>query len=323
MKKIMKVILIVLIVIAALLLFLIVKNFIDSRKSYYEDDYYKSFISGGPLEQKYAGAGPLEVSNVVIKAENKTIGKYRIFYPTKMEQEDGAYPLIVVTNASNTAAINYKPFFERLASWGFIVIGNDDRQTGTGKTTSETLDYILACREDESSIFYGKIDEEKIGCVGYSQGGAGAINAVTGFDNSVKFKSLFTGSAAYPLLAKNMGWEYDAGKINIPYFMTAGTGSSDDNGKSIHDASALAGIAPLASLVENYDAISGDVLKVRARIIGAEHGDMQTKSDGYMTAWMLYTLCGDVEAGKVFVGENAELTANNKWQDVAISCGRE
>ena len=30
----------------------------------------------------------------------------------------------------------------------------------------------------------------------------------------------------------------------------------------------------------------------------------------YMTAWMLYTLCGDAEAGEVFVGANAELPVN-------------
>lgn len=317
----MKIILIIIAVIVGLVLILFIKNYIDSQKPYYKDDYYKSFTSDNPLEQKYAGLGSFEVSNTTCKSENKSIGTYRVWYPTEMETGENTYPLIVVTNASNTAALNYKPFFERLASWGFIVIGNDDRQTGTGMTTSETLDYILACNDDEDSIFYGKIDEDKIGCIGYSQGGAGAINAVTRFDNSKKFISLFTGSAAYPLLSKNMGWEYDVSKINIPYFMTAGTGSSDDNGKSIHDLSELAGIAPLVSLVENYDAISDDTLKARARIIGAEHGDMQTQSDGYMTAWMLYTLCGDTEAGKVFVGENAELLDNGNWQDVEINHG--
>lgn len=34
--------------------------------------------------------------------------------------------MIMVVNASNTRVRNYKPFFERLASWGFIVVGNEE-----------------------------------------------------------------------------------------------------------------------------------------------------------------------------------------------------
>ena len=59
-----------------------------------------------------------------------------------------------------------------------------------------------------------------------------------------------------------------------------------------------------------------DVQKVRARAVGAEHEQMLMRSDGYMTAWMLYQLAGDEEAAAVFVGENAEILHNNNWQDV-------
>ena len=97
---------------------------------------------------------------------------------------------------------------------------------------------------------------------------------------------------------------------------TAGTGNTDDNGGSIHDDKNLAGIAPLASLVENYDGITADVFKLRARVTGAEHQDMLHLTDGYMTAWMLYHLQGDTEAASVFVGENADILTNNGWQDV-------
>lgn len=48
--------------------------------------------------------------------------------------------------------------------------------------------------------------------MGYSQGGAGALCAVTNFDNGKLYKTIFTGSAAYPFLAHNMGWDYDVSK---------------------------------------------------------------------------------------------------------------
>ena len=318
MKKVMKIIGIVLLCIVVLVVVLIVVNMIktaiNNKRVWIPDNYYTAFESESALEKKYAGLGEYEVKELEFESENKSIDKIRVWYPN--EAENRQYPVIVIVNASNTAALNLKPAYARLASWGFVVVGNDDRQTGTGETASETLDYVLNLNKDENSELFGKMDEEHIGCVGYSQGGAGAINAVTRFENSDKFTALFTGSASYALLSKNMGWEYDVSKINIPYFMTAGTGNTDDNGGSIHDDKNLAGIAPLASLVENYDGITADVFKLRARVTGAEHQDMLHLTDGYMTAWMLYHLQGDTEAASIFVGENADILTNNGWQDV-------
>ena len=319
MKKVMKIIGIVLLSIVALVVVLIVintiKTKINEKKVWISDNYYTAFESDSALEKKYAGLGEYKVKELEFKSDNKAIDKIRVWYPS--EAENRQYPVIVIVNASNTAALNLKPAYARLASWGFIVVGNDDRQTGTGKTASETLDYVLNLNKDENSELFGKIDEEHIGCVGYSQGGAGAINAVTRFENSDKFTALFTGSASYALLSQNMGWGYDVSQINIPYFMTAGTGSSDDAGNSeIHSNEAFAGVAPLASLVENYDGITANIFKLRARVKGAEHQDMLHLTDGYMTAWMLYHLQGDEEAAGVFVGDNAEILTNNAWQDV-------
>ena len=76
-----------------------------------------------------------------------------------------------------------------------------------------------------------------------------------------------------------MGWGYDATKIKIPYFMAAGTGTSDDNGKSIDNPDELAGICPLEALKFNYNKISDEVVKLRARATGAEHGEMLNRSD--------------------------------------------
>ena len=43
---------------------------------------------------------------------------------------------------------------------------------------------------------------------------------------------------------------------------------------------------------------------------------MLVRSDGYLTAWMLYQLCDDKDAAKVFVGEDAEILHNTNWQDI-------
>ena len=111
-----------------------------------------------------------------------------------------------------------------------------------------------------------------------------------------------------------MGWEYDVSKVTIPYFMVAGTGKSDDSGSD--PETSYGGVSPLSALTSNYNSISDDVQKIRARAVGAEHEQMLMRSDGYMTAWMLYQLAGDKEAATVFVGDNAEILHNNNWQDV-------
>ena len=276
------------------------------------EGYYKNFQSDAPLEMKYSQLGPFDTSYTEFASDNESISKIRVWCPKDLETDDRVWPMILVVNASGTPAASYEPFFPRLASWGFIVVGNEDGQTGNGETASLTLDFMLNMPAD--SVLSGKIDYDSMGIIGYSQGGAGAICAVTNYENGARYRAIFTGSAAYPTLAKNMGWEYDVSKVTIPYFMAAGTGKSDDSGND--PETSYGGVSPLSALTANYDSIADEVPKVRARAVGAEHEQMLMRSDGYMTAWMLYQLTGDEEAGTVFVGENAEILHNANWQDV-------
>ncbi|MBP3869483.1 MAG: alpha/beta hydrolase [Faecalicoccus sp.] len=313
MVKGMKIFGVILFVITVPVAVLAVKGVITAKKSSVKENYYTYFSSSATLEKKYSQLGEYEVSSFDDPSDNESIKKVRFWYPSELIGRDKKYPVIVVVNASGTTAFKYEPWFKRLASWGFIVVGNEDPQTGTGETTSIMLDYLLSLPQGHP--LNGRLDADHIGIVGFSQGGAGALAALTMYDNGTVYKTIFTGSAAYPFLAENLGWKYDVSKIKIPYFMVAGTGETDDKG--VPDITKeYAGVAPLASMVENYETISDDVLKVRARVTGAEHEDMLAKSDGYMTAWMLWQLQGDQQAAAVFNGENAELLHNNNWQDV-------
>lgn len=316
MKNLMKIVLITLGVIFILLIavFFYIKSMLPNGGGNNDitEGYYERFQSDAPLEMKYANPGSFETSYTEFASDNESIGKVRVWYPTELESSAKSWPMIMVVNASGTPASSYEPFFPRLASWGFVVVGNEDGQTGNGKTASITLDFILNVPSD--SVLAGKIDYNNIGIIGYSQGGAGAICAVTNYENGIRYKAMFTGSAAYPTLARNMGWEYDVSKVTIPYFMVAGTGKSDDSGSD--PESSYGGVSPLSALISNYNSISDDVQKIRARAVGAEHEQMLMRSDGYMTAWMLYQLTGDEEAATVFAGDNAEILHNNNRKDV-------
>ena len=181
MKKFMKVILIVLgiLLILGIAVLFTVKSMLPSGDGNNDivEGYYKNFQSDAPLEMKYAQPGPYETSSAEFASEHEAIGKIRAWYPKDLETGDKAWPMILVVNASGTPAASYEPFFPRLASWGFIVVGNEDGQTGTGETASITLDFMLNIPAD--SVLSGKIDTKNMGIIGYSQGGAGAICALT------------------------------------------------------------------------------------------------------------------------------------------------
>ena len=227
-----------------------------------------------------------------------------------MQTSENKYPLVIMANGTGVPASKYQPVFEHLASWGFIVIGNEDASSWDGESSAATLDFILRENGDENSIFYGKVDTDNIGIAGHSQGGVGAVNAVTAQSNGDMYKAMYTASTTHLALADALGWTYDVSDVKIPYFMTAGTLQADAGNEKD------TGIAPIWSLKENYDSITADVMKIYARRIGVDHGQMLSHADGYMTAWFMYHLHGDEEAAKVFLGENAEILENTNWSDV-------
>ena len=308
MNKFMKLAPIGIIVAALVLMIFLGRNFIDSLIPALSSTYYKDFKSEAELEYKYSQLGPYDVSDRTIETEDEDLGNLRCWYP---EGESGEkYPMIIVVNPSMLPSANYKPFFERLASWGFVVIGNDDGSAGTGASTSATLDAMMGLVDTHPVREF--TDYDNIGIVGYSQGGSGALAAVSEYENGSAYKTIFTGSAACHDVADEYGWKYDTSKVAVPYFMAAGTGDTD-SGNEEED---IVGAAPLYSLIDAYDSIDESVPKVRARFVGAEHNEMLKKCDGYMTAWMLYQLKGDTEAAGAFEGDNAEILTNANWQDI-------
>lgn len=292
-------------------LFVVAKAWWSNRQPLVAEGYYQATVSGGELERLYTGRGKYELSKLVFDETDDAMGSIYVWMP--QSEAPSPRPIIIIVNGSNAIASRCEPFFERLASWGFVVVGNDDPMAGHGDSTSRMLDFLLAAAEDAEHSLYGLIDISKIGIAGYSQGGAGALRAATEFANSSHYTTLFTCSAASQLLSQNLGWAYDPAKVQIPYFMVAGTGMSDaGDGKN----GGWVGVTPLASLEENYLAMPDDIDRVMSRRIGAEHEDMMACSDAYLTAWMLYRLYGDEQAAKVFVGDTAEIRHNELWQDV-------
>lgn len=292
------------------------------------ENSWKYAETKGKIETQYTAFGIYEVSTAEWSADGKAWRKYEVWYPAEMKESNDKYPLVIMVNGTGVKASQYQTVFRHLASWGFIVAGNEDENSRTGESSAASLDFMLGLNEDENSDFYGKIDTDNIGIAGHSQGGVGAMNAVTEQANGNMYRAVWTASATSRYHADEMnksadGWSCAPSEIHIPCFMTAGTRFFDAGNVEEYTVGKLTegsaqGICPLWWLDECYNAIPEGVDKVIARKVNADHGDMLRGAAGYMTAWFLYWLKDDMEAGNAFFGKNAEILKNNNWQDVKV-----
>ena len=183
-------------------------------------------------------------------SEDDHITKYQIYYPKEINEINKKFPVIVVVNGINEPSYQYRHVFEHLASWGFIVVGNYDIDSWEGYSTHANLELLLQLNKTEGTVFYEKVDVDNIGVLGHSEGGVGAMNAVTKYKNSFLFKTIYTASIPSLFIARFMGWDYDVSKLKIPYCMVQGTEPLD---------SCL--ISPHSSSKENYKKTPDNVFK--------------------------------------------------------------
>ena len=250
--------------------------------------------------------GNYKVKN--IKRDGSEITKkYYIYYPEELKNNNKKYPVVVILNGTGVLPKKYKALFKHLASWGFVVIGNDDASTGFGKSADETMELIISENSNNNSIFYGKLDLDNIGITGHSQGGAGVFTAISIMEYKDKYKTAVALSPTHEETAHQFGWKYDLTKINIPTLMIAGTNGDFETQSVI----------PIEKMIEMYNKIPSS--KVMLRRIGAEHGQMLYSADGYVTAWFMWQLQEDKEAEKAFIGDNPEISNNKLYQDVQLS----
>ena len=302
MKKVLKIIgIIILIPIVLIIGLLVLLSFAKAVPK----NYTKEVKTGGNIEAKYLAMGKYKVKNTKSKATELTKYNY-VYYPEELENSNKKYPVVVVLNGTGVLPKKYKALFEHLASWGFIVVGNDDPSTGFGKSSDETIDYIKKANNDKDSVLYGKIDLENIGITGHSQGGAGVFTSISIMEHKDEYKTAVALSPTHEESALAFGWNYDLTKINIPTLMIAGTQGDFETQM----------VLPIEKMIDMYKKIPSS--KVMMRRIGAEHGQMLYSADGYVTAWFMWQLQGDEEASKAFNGENPEMMQNELYQDQEI-----
>ncbi len=248
-----------------------------------------------PIEQKYHVSGPYAVTYHAIDGTHA-------FIPDVAQEQ--AFPLVVMVNGTGLKALDYAPVFEHLASWGFILIGNDDPSAWNGRSALASLDIALQHNEDKSSPLYHRIDLQRMGVAGHSQGAIGAINAASA---EKRFKVLYAASCPQAKLAKRLHWIYSLSDIHVPTMLSAGTWWIERQ------------ISPLASLEHLARELPASTPMLMGRINGIEHRYVLHQGDAYMTAWLRYWLANDMQAAPAFLGAAPEILNNSRWIDVKIA----
>ena len=289
--------------IVLLVLILLIAGFLFwlSRRPFVPNDYTETVETGGALEAKYLAMGPYEVKQV--KAEAPEDWKeFVAYYPAQLEDSGDQWPAVVFVNGTGVYAAKYPALFRHLASWGFIVLGNEDPGTFSGDSTDATLAWLLEQNGDPDSVFYQKVDTAHMGLSGHSQGGVGVFNAISEQPNGGLYTCAVSLSPTQEDLAAALNIPYDPFKTVIPTLVLAGTSN---------DVITPEGMEKL------YGKLGGP--KAMALRTDTDHGSMLYSGDGYVTAWLMYWLRGDEEAGKAFWGEAPELAGNPNWRGVQIS----
>ena len=247
-----------------------------------------------PVEQKYHENGPYRVTV-------HSIDDIHVFVPDRAEGEP--LPAVVMVNGTGLKARHYRPVFEHLASWGFVVIGNDDTGAWNGRSALASLDKALYHNTEPVSPLYQRIDMDRIGIVGHSQGAMGAINAAS---RDQRFRVLYAASCPQESLAMKLGWHFSMKSISIPTMLVAGTRWIERR------------ISPLSSLLKLSLELPDTTPMMLGRLGGVEHRYVLHEGDAYMTAWLRQYLADDADAASAFTGDTPEILNNPRWQDVII-----
>ena len=250
------------------------------------------------IENQFKTTGPWAVSTT---NASDAAGSYVIHYPTNLGSGGVDHPVITWGNGTGASPSNYQGILRHLASWGFVVVAHTSGATGSGVEVLAGANYIVGQDSNPSSIFYGHIDETKVGAAGHSQGASGATNATVLSGGLIKSTAAFNLPNPIWVSSEHVtNWS----ALTRPVLLMTGA-----NDWLISSASAQTGY---------YNQLPGPAAK--ASLKGAGHNDIQGSGGGYLgyvTAWFMYTLQGNTTARAAYVGSPPEINTNTNWSNQA------
>ncbi len=222
---------------------------------------------------------------------SKIISGYIVIYPKDLTTSNQKWPVIVWANGTACAPGLYWNALCALASKGYVVVASSETMSASGDSQIQQVDYILSENSNSDSIFYNKIDTNKIGAAGHSQGGRSTVNAAKK-DSRIK--------ASVSIAGSNTSSER-TGNTTPTLFLT---GTLD--------------LVVLSSMwvKPTYNKAEGPA--AYASLVGGIHTSVITNYERiiyYTAKWMDAYLKDDQNAKRIFMS-GGELYQDSSWRDV-------
>jgi hypothetical protein len=230
-----------------------------------------------------AGFGePTESTNNLNDLRGSDLTLYTMYRPACMKEGE-KYPVITWANGTCGPTEGYGGLLRYVASNGYIVVATNSRYTGVGTPMLTALDFAKSINEDSKTPYYHRLDMDKVGGMGHSQGGGATVAAAS--DPRIKAVIIWNAaaSAVKPFLAVS-------GDNDITGFTPASMASG-----------ANAAAQPGAWLYFHKVPMTGSVSGHLTLMIQSE------RVVAAATAWWDYILKGNAEAGKMLLGTDCGL----------------
>jgi len=102
-------------------------------------------------------------------------GPHHVWRPTELGQNGLKHPVFVWGTGFGSTPANYDDFFIRFATHGFVVVAPTPASLSTSDM-SDALNWIVEQNDTQGSIYYQKLDLERIAMGGHSQGSMATFN---------------------------------------------------------------------------------------------------------------------------------------------------
>jgi Chlorophyllase enzyme len=232
-----------------------------------------------------AFAEPASVTADTLNLRGQDLALYTVFRPACMKDGE-KYPVITWGNGTCGQSGSYATLLATVASHGFVIFASNSRFTNGGnKEMLKALDFAKSVNEDPNSIYYQKLDLDKVGAMGHSQGSS--ATAAAAVDPRIKAVILFNAglsSPDKPFLA--VSGDRDITNYT-PKSMAAGLEQATQPGAWLY----------YHKILETGGNVTGHLTLM----------EQPERVTGPTIAWWKYILNGDQDAKATFVGADCAL----------------
>jgi len=217
-------------------------------------------------------------------------GTYYVYYPENIQSSKKTYPVLSWANGTMCPLDMYAGLLTELANGGYIVIASDETMAADGSAQIAALNFVISLNSDSSSPAYKKVNTNKLGVVGHSQGGRSSVNAAVK-DSRIKCVVSLAGS----------NYLEEAEPNSTPTFFIAGEKDMI--------------VSPSKWIQPAYDVATGPA--VYASLNGAIHTTCcsdPAKYSSYIIDWCDAWLKNDAKALYTF-SSNGSLASDSSWSN--------